>query len=91
MKKPAEAPKGAQEAKKPAVSKSISPLKKKGARSPEIEPVFAMPAEVSAWIERANSIMNHQRGQIDRLKVEVDELKAYKRWAEQRILRSEHE
>lgn len=88
MKKPAEAPKGAQEAKKPAASKSISPLKKKGARSPEI---FSMPQEVSEWIERANSMINHQRGQIERLKTEVEELKVYKRWAESRILRSDHE
>jgi len=50
-----------------------------------------MPKEVSDWIERAQSIMNHQRGEIERLKAEIAELKAYKKWAESRILRSDHE
>ena len=35
--------------------------------------------------------MNHQKGQIERLKKENDELKAWRKWAEHRILRSEHE
>jgi hypothetical protein len=37
------------------------------------------------------STINHQKGEIERLKKENTELKAYRRWAEQRILRSEHE
>jgi polyhydroxyalkanoate synthesis regulator phasin len=52
---------------------------------------FDMPMEVKDWIERAQSIMNHQKGEIDRLKEEVKDLKAYKKWAEHRILRSDHE
>jgi hypothetical protein len=52
---------------------------------------FDMPMEVKDWIERAQSIMNHQRGEIERLKSEVKDLKAYKKWAEHRILRSDHE
>lgn len=50
-----------------------------------------MPVEVSNWIDRAMSTINHQKGEIERLKKENTELKAYRRWAEQRILRSEHE
>jgi DNA-binding helix-hairpin-helix protein with protein kinase domain len=50
-----------------------------------------MPVEVSNWIDRAMSTINHQKGEIERLKTEITELKAYRRWAEQRILRSDHE
>lgn len=49
-----------------------------------------MPQEVKDWIERAHSIMNHQRGEIERLKEENKELKAYKSWASSRLTRSEH-
>ena len=52
---------------------------------------YAMPAEVKAWIERATSIMNHQKGEIERLKRENTEMKQWRLWAESRILRSEHE
>jgi len=55
------------------------------------EPLYSMPQEVSDWIERATSIMSHQKGEITRLKEEIKELKAYKQWAEHRILRSEAE
>lgn len=58
---------------------------------PPKEPQYDMTMEVKNWIERAQSIMNHQKGEIDRLKAEITELKAYKKWAEHRILRSEHE
>jgi len=54
------------------------------------EPTFGMPQEVKDWIERAHSIMNHQRGEIERLKEENKELKAYKSWASSRLTRSEH-
>jgi hypothetical protein len=50
-----------------------------------------MPQEVKDWIERAQSIMNHQRGEIERLKEENKALKAYRKFAEHRILRSEAE
>lgn len=52
---------------------------------------FAMPMEVKEWIDRANSTINHLKGQIARLTEENNELKSYRRWAEQRILRSEAE
>lgn len=55
------------------------------------EQLFSMPQEVSDWVERAQSIMNHQKGEIARLKEENYELKLYKKWAENRILRSELE
>ena len=39
------------------------------------EPVYSMPQEVKDWIERAQSIMNHQKGEIERLKDENAKLK----------------
>lgn len=63
----------------------------KRAKPKESETLYSMPQDVKDWIERAQSIMAHQRGEIDRLKAEVKELKAYKGWAANRILRSEHE
>ena len=55
------------------------------------EPKFAMPQEVKEWIDRAHATMNHQKGEIERLKEENKKLTAYKLWAERRILRSEQE
>jgi hypothetical protein len=55
------------------------------------EQLFTMPVEVSEWIERAQSIMKHQKGEIERLKLENKDLKAYKKFAETRILRSDYE
>jgi polyhydroxyalkanoate synthesis regulator phasin len=62
-----------------------------GAPKKNKETLYSMPQEVSDWVERATSIMSHQKGEIERLKEEVKELKAYKQWAEHRILRSEAE
>ena len=50
-----------------------------------------MPQEVKEWIDRAHATMNHQKGEIERLKAENKELKSYKKWAENRILRSDQE
>jgi hypothetical protein len=75
--------------KKPA-AKAIAP--KAIAKAPkETSNMFNMPQEVKDWIERAQSIMSHQRGEIDRLKEENKALKAYRQFAEHRILRSEAE
>ena len=76
-------------AKKAAKPKALPAIKK--SVKAESEPTYRMPQEVKDWIDRAQSIMNHQRGQIERLTKENTELKAYRRWAEQRILRSDHE
>jgi hypothetical protein len=53
--------------------------------------MFAMPQEVKEWIERSSSIMKHQATQIAQLKDENAKLKAYKRFAENRILGTSHE
>ena len=52
---------------------------------------FSMPTEVKEWIERANSTIQHLKSKVARLETENKELKAYQKFAEQRILRSEHE
>ena len=75
---------------KPAVKATPAPKAPRAATGPA-GPLLNMPREVSDWIERAQSIMAHQKGQIDRLKAENEDLKAYKKWAETRILRSDHE
>jgi hypothetical protein len=77
-------------AKKVATLTQKKPVKKV-ATVTEPERQFAMPQEVKDWIERAQSIMNHQRGEIERLKEENKGLKAYRKFAEHRILRSEAE
>lgn len=68
-----------------------TPAKTAAKKAPAKETKYHMPLEVSAWIERAQSIMNHQKGEIERLKKENTELKAYRKFAEHRILRSDHE
>lgn len=82
--------KPAKKATKAPVATKAPPATKKPAKRPS-EPTYAMPREVSDWIERANSLINHLRGEVERLKKENTELKAYKKWAEHRILRSDHE
>ena len=77
-------------AKKAAAKKA--PIKKAAAKKePTAEKTYAMPQEVRDWIERADSRIKYLQGQIDRLKAENEDLKSYRRFAEQRILRSEHE
>lgn len=76
--------------RKPAVKATPAPKAPRAATG-RPDTLYAMPKEVSDWIERAQSIMNHQKGEIERLKAENADLKAYKKWAESRILRSDHE
>lgn len=72
---------------KKTVSKKVAPQKE-----PEFsEQTYDMTREVKEWIERANSIIQHLRGKVERLETENKSLKAYQKFAEQRILRSEHE
>jgi len=47
--------------------------------------MFAMPQEVKEWIDRASSTMKHQANTIAELKTEVAQLKAYKKFAAQKI------
>ena len=75
-------------AKKAPAKAKVAPAPKK---APEAEKTYTMPQEVKDWIDRANSIMNHQRGEIDRLKQENKELKNWRRWAEDRILKADYE
>jgi predicted RNase H-like nuclease (RuvC/YqgF family) len=74
-------------AKKTPAKKTVA----KKVTKPKAEPTYAMPMEVKNWIEQAHSTINHLRGEIERLKKENTELKAYKKWAEHRILRSDYE
>ena len=80
-------------AKKPATKAAKPAPKPKAPTVPKKppEPQYAMPMEVKEWIDRAQSIMNHQRGEIERLKTENKDLKAYKKWAEHRLLSSSYE
>lgn len=75
-------------AKKAPAKAKVAPAPKK---APEAEKTYTMPQDVKDWIDRANSIMNHQRGEIDRLKQENKELKNWRRWAEDRILKADYE
>jgi len=70
-------------------AKKVAPPKK-AVKAPEpkdkIQPQFAMPVEVQEWIERANSMLMYLRGKVDRLERENKELKAYRKFAEGKIL-----
>ena len=72
---------------KKVVAKKVAPKK----QAEFSEPTYAMTREVKEWIERANSTIQHLKGKVERLETENKELKAYQKFAEQRILRSEHE
>ena len=74
-------------AKKTPAKKTVA----KKVTKPKAEPTYVMPMEVKNWIEQAHSTINHLRGEVQRLKTENTELKAYKKWAEHRILRSDYE
>lgn len=49
------------------------------------EPTYRMSTEVRDWIERANSLIKFQENQIEALKTELKELKAYKVWASKKL------
>jgi hypothetical protein len=88
-KKTSKAPAKKAPAKK-TVEKKLAP-KKQAEFSVPPQQTYDMTREVKEWIERANSIIQHLRGKVERLESENKELKAYQKFAEQRILRSEHE
>jgi hypothetical protein len=70
-------------AKKAPAKKVVA---KKAAPRKQVEPLFDMPREVADWIERANSTINHLKGRIEKLEEENKQLKAYRKFAEKRIL-----
>lgn len=80
---------------KSKAAKKAKPVAKptKPAAKPKqlMETLYTMPKEVSEWIERANSTIQHLKTQVATLKEENVNLKAYRNFAEHRILRSEAE
>lgn len=56
------------------------------AKKPKQDPTYSMPQEVKDWIDQASSTINHLKGKIERLEQENKELKAYRKFAEGRIL-----
>jgi len=78
---------------KSKAAKKAKPKVAKPAAKPKesMERLYSMPKEVSEWIERANSTIQHLKTQVATLKEENVNLKAYRNFAEHRILRSEAE
>ena len=67
---------------KKAPAKAIKPPVK----SPKADNrMFAMSVEVKEWIDRASSTMKHQASQIETMKHEIEQLKAYKKFAVNKI------
>ena len=73
----------------PKKAVATTPKKEKVVTLPE--KMYSMPEEVKEWIDQAMSRMRHMQGEISRLKEENAQLKAYRKFAEHRILRSEAE
>jgi hypothetical protein len=48
-----------------------------------------MPVEVKEWVEQAWSRIKHLEGEVARLKKENADLKTYRKFAEDRILKAE--
>lgn len=67
------------------------PVQKAMKKTPKKEQEFHMPVEVKNWIEQADSRIRHLTSEVERLKKENADLKSYRKFAEQRILRSEAE
>ena len=70
-------------AKKPAPKRVL--VSERTIASAKRDEMFAMPQEVKEWIERASSTMKHQATQIAQLKEEMAQLKAYKKFATNKI------
>lgn len=71
-----------------------SPKKKpteKSTKVPQKAEEWLMPVEVRDWIDHASSRIKHLTGQLEKLSLENADLKAYRKFAEKRILRSEAE
>ena len=74
-----------------ATKKKVSAAKKTTKIVKPAPEMHMMSQDVKDWIARASSIMAHLKGENERLKQENADMKAYKKWAEHRILRSEGE
>ena len=72
-------------AKAPAKKAPVKATRRPVEPSKREERTFAMPQEVKEWIERASSTMKHQANQIASMKEEIAQLKAYKKFAAQKI------
>lgn len=77
-------------AKKVAVKAPAKKAPAKAIKRPVVAPkreeqTFSMPKEVQEWIERASSTMKHQANQIASMKEEIVQLKAYKKFAANKI------
>lgn len=77
--------------KAPAKKVAVKAIKRPVAAPKEQERTYSMPKEVSEWIERTTSIMKHLQNQVATLKEENAQLKAYRKFAEGRILNVSHE
>lgn len=51
---------------------------------------YKIPVEVHEWIEQATSRIKHQEGEIERLKAEIAELKAYKKFASKKFTETDY-
>lgn len=92
--KPVAAKKPAAKAKVPAKTKKAPEkilVAERTVAKVKADEQFVMPMEVKNWIDRAQSIMAHQKGEIERLKAENKDLKTWRRWAEDRILKADFE
>ena len=72
-------------AKKTAAKKVAAPVKQVVRKPVQQEQMHSMPQEVKDWIDRASSTMKHQATQIAAMKEEIVQLKAYKKFAANKI------
>ena len=72
-------------AKKTAAKKVVAPVKQVVRKPVQQEQMHSMPQEVKDWIDRASSTMKHQANQIASMKIEIAELKVYKKFAANKI------
>ena len=76
---------------KPAPKKTVDPIPKSTKPQDIPKSVYYMTNEVKQWIDHASSTIQHLRSKVEMLETENRNLKAYRKFAEHRILRSEAE
>jgi hypothetical protein len=52
---------------------------------------FDLPTEVHAWIEQASSLIKYLKSENERLKGEIKDLQAYKKFASKKFTESDYE